>query len=63
MIFEAGFFFGALGRGRTAILYEEGVELPSDFGGIVYLPLDGNWPMELAKEIRDAGSAVDLNKL
>lgn len=63
VVFEAGFFFGALGRGRTAILYEEGVELPTDIVGVVYIPMSGDWAIRLAKEIRDAGFAVDLNKL
>ena len=62
-MFEAGFFFGALGRDRTAILYEEGVELPTDISGIVYIPTNGDWPPRLAKEIRAAGLRVDLNDL
>src|SRR6266704_784967 len=30
VVFELGFFIGALGRSRVAVLYEETVELPSD---------------------------------
>ena len=63
VLFEAGFFFSALGRDRTAILYEEGVELPTDIAGVVYIPNNEAWPLRLAKEIRAAGFPVDLNKL
>lgn len=30
VVFELGFFFGALGRAQVAVLYEAGVEWPSD---------------------------------
>jgi predicted nucleotide-binding protein len=63
VVFEAGFFFGALGRDRTAILYEENVELPTDITGIVYIPISGGWQLLLARELRTAGFTVDLNKL
>jgi len=38
VIFELGFFMGALGRDRVCCLYREGVEIPSDIYGLVYLP-------------------------
>ena len=34
VVFELGFFVGRLGRSRAVVLYEEGVELPSDFKGL-----------------------------
>ena len=40
VIFEMGFFVGAIGRDRLAVLHDEGVELPSDYQGVVYIPLD-----------------------
>lgn len=65
VVFELGFFFGQLGRGRVAALYEEGVELPSDVQGLAYIRLDptGGWRLPLAQELREAGLDVDLNRL
>jgi predicted nucleotide-binding protein len=65
VVLELGFFIGALGRGRVALLYEEEVELPSDIAGVLYLPLDdaGAWKAKLAREMSDAGVAVDANKV
>jgi predicted nucleotide-binding protein len=64
VVFEFGFFVGFLGRAHTAVLYEEGVDLPSDLDGLVYIPYDarGAWKMLLAKELNAAGIAVDLNR-
>jgi predicted nucleotide-binding protein len=64
VIFELGFFSGKLGRSRVCVLYKEGVELPSDYHGVVYVPLDssGAWRLKLAGEIRSAGIDVDMNK-
>jgi predicted nucleotide-binding protein len=38
VIFELGFFIGKLGRDRVCCIYKKDVELPSDIGGLVYLP-------------------------
>jgi predicted nucleotide-binding protein len=64
VVFEFGFFVGLLGRRRAVVLYEDGVELPSDLEGLVYIPYDarGSWTMLLAKEPKAAGVEVDLNK-
>jgi predicted nucleotide-binding protein len=65
VILELGFFFGALGRSRTALLYEDGVELPSDVDGIMRIRLDdsGGWQVLLARELDKAGIGVDLSGL
>ena len=65
VILELGYFMGKLGRGRVCALYKEGVEIPSDYQGVLYIPMDsaGAWKMQLAKEIKNAGIEVDLNKL
>jgi predicted nucleotide-binding protein len=36
VIFEFGYFVGALGRPRVCCLYSGSVSLPSDLGGLVY---------------------------
>ena len=57
VIFEAGLFVGRLGRDRVALLYEPGVEIPSDLHGLLYAELDakGAWKKDLLKELIDAG--------
>ncbi len=64
VILELGYFLGALGRTRVCALREEGVEVPSDLSGVLYVPLDpgGAWKLRLAGEIKSAGIAVDLNR-
>ncbi|MGA2645760.1 MAG: nucleotide-binding protein [Candidatus Sulfotelmatobacter sp.] len=63
VILELGYFIGRLGRAKVCALYKEGVEIPSDIHGVLYVPYDaGNgWRLQLANEIRAAGIAVDLN--
>lgn len=63
VVFELGFFTAKLGRSRLAVLYEEGVEMPSDFSGILYISLDkgGAWKFRLAQELKRAGLQIDLN--
>ena len=63
-IFELGFFIGKIGRNRVCALYEDGVEVPSDYQGVVFIPIGRRmeWQLELAKELKAAGLPVDLNK-
>lgn len=65
VIFELGFFVGKLGRARVCSLYKEGVEILSDYQGVLYIPLDPSegWKLKLAQEIREAGISVDLSKI
>ncbi len=63
VIFELGFFIGALGPARVAALVSSQVERPSDFDGVVYIPLEGEWRLPLCRELRAAGYDVDLNKV
>jgi hypothetical protein len=57
VVFEMGFFFGALGRDRVAVLYEPEVEVPSDLSGFAYIQADpsGGWKVPLLRDLRDAG--------
>jgi predicted nucleotide-binding protein len=63
VVFELGFFIGKLGRQKVCALHAEGVELPSDFHGVVYIPLDaaGAWRLLLARELKASGLDIDLN--
>jgi len=64
VILELGFFLGSLGRKRVCALYKENVEIPSDYKGVLFIPMDTNdgWQLSLAKEIKAAGIEIDLNK-
>jgi predicted nucleotide-binding protein len=61
VIFEWGYFFALLGRERVVLLYDNGVETPSDLDGIVYIEVDtrGAWKIDLTREIEAAGFSVD----
>jgi predicted nucleotide-binding protein len=65
VILELGYFLGKLGRDRVCALYENGVEIPSDYAGVLYKHLDnaGKWKYDLGKELTAAGLTVDLNQL
>lgn len=65
VVFEFGYFVAKLTRRRVCALYVDGVELPSDMEGVLYVRYEqsGAWRMELAKEISAAGIEVDLNLL
>lgn len=65
VILELGYFAGALGRGRICVLYEDDVEIPTDYLGVGYTRLDssGGWHLTLARELKEAGMDIDLNKV
>lgn len=65
VILELGFFLGRLGRSRVCPLYEEGVELPSDYAGVLFVKLDQGegWKWKLAKELQSAGLPIDMNDI
>ena len=63
VILELGYFLGRLGRSRVCVVYQAGVEIPSDYTGVLYVKVDegGAWKLELAKELKAAGFPVDMN--
>ena len=64
VVFELGYFVGALGREKVCALAKGNIERPSDYDGVVYIPLDNGdgWRMKLVKELKAAGFDVDANK-
>ena len=62
VVFEHGYFVAHLGRNKTCAIMDNNVERPSDSDGILYIPID-NWRMELAREMKNAGLPVDMNKI
>ena len=65
VVLELGYFWGRLGRGRVCVLYKGGIELPSDMQGLLYVPMNSpdEWQLPLAREMKQAGLPIDLNKL
>lgn len=63
VIFELGYFIGKLSRSHVCVLFEHGVEILSDYQGVLYTPLDegGRWKFDLVRELRAAGFNVDAN--
>jgi DNA-binding NarL/FixJ family response regulator len=64
-VFELGYFIAKLGRERVCVLYREGVELPSDYSGVLYVKLasGGGWKLDVAKELKSAGLPVDIERI
>lgn len=62
VVLELGYFLGVLGRRNVCVLYETGVELPSDIHGLVYVQLDesNGWQLSLFRELRAAGLEAEL---
>lgn len=64
VVFEHGYMIGKLGRNRVCALVKGDTEKPTDIAGIVYISMDnGNWHVDLAKEMRAAGYPIDMNKV
>ena len=65
VIFELGFFIGKIGRDRVCALYTEGVEIPSDYQGVLYVKLDqeGAWKNKIATEFVEANLPIKIERL
>lgn len=65
VVFEMGYFMGALGRQNVMCLLQENVEKPGDIDGVVYTMIDkaGVWKYSLVKELKACGYEVDANKV
>jgi predicted nucleotide-binding protein len=63
VIFELGFFIGALGPDHVAALVKGDIELPSDYEGVVYTSMDKeDWRTKLAKELEAAHYDIDWTR-
>lgn len=64
VIFELGYFIGKFSRNRVCAMLKGDVEKPSDYDGVLYIPLDdsGGWKLKLIKELQSAGLDIDANK-
>jgi predicted nucleotide-binding protein len=64
VIFELGFFIGALRPEHVAALVKGDIDLPSDYEGVVYISIDEeDWRTKLATELEAAHYEVDWNKV
>lgn len=64
VLLELGYFLGCLGRERVCALKRGQVEIPSDFAGVVWTPMnDDGWKQALSRELQDAGYEIDWNKV
>ncbi len=64
VILELGYFIGLLGRSHVCALHRGSVEIPTDYLGVLFVPLDegGGWQLRLARELKAAGYDIDMNK-
>jgi len=65
VILELGYFTGKLGRNKVCGLFKKGVEVPSDFHGVLFIELDdpGAWKAKLAQELVQASMKINLQGL
>lgn len=65
VILELGYFMGKKGRKHVCALLKSGVEIPSDYQGILYIDFNDSddWKMKLAKEMKISGVEIDMNDL
>jgi predicted nucleotide-binding protein len=65
VILELGLFLGLIGRDRVCVLYKPGVEIPSDYSGILLIEADegGLWKFNLARELEAAGIRIDWPRI
>jgi predicted nucleotide-binding protein len=65
VVLELGYFIGRLGRNRVCALKRGDLEIPSDFGGVVYEAFDASrgWKLALGRELQAAGFEIDWNKV
>lgn len=64
VLLELGYFLAKLGRERVCALYQPGVEIPSDYSGVVWTPMDKHeaWKTKVLQEFRDVGFSFDWEK-
>jgi predicted nucleotide-binding protein len=64
VVFELGFFIGALGPERVAAIVKGDIERPSDFDGVVYISFDKeDCHTKLGQELKAGGYNIDWNRV
>lgn len=63
VVFEHGYLIGKIGRKNVAALVKGELETPNDISGVVYISMENDWKLNLAKELRNSGYSVDMNRV
>jgi predicted nucleotide-binding protein len=65
VVFEHGFLIGKIGRENVCALVKDNLETPNDISGVVYVKMDDEdaWHIKIARELRNSGYEIDMNKL
>jgi predicted nucleotide-binding protein len=61
VIFEHGFLIGKIGRKNVCAIVKGNIEKPNDISGVVYISVEDEWKLNLAKELRNSGYEIDMN--
>lgn len=62
VVFEHGLLIGKIGRNNVSALVKGNIEKPNDISGVVYMDMSsGDWKIDLARELNDAGYDIDFN--
>ena len=60
VIFEHGYMVAKLGRDKVIALVEQGVEIPGDLSGVVYISMqDADWKVKVMRNLNGSGLQVD----
>jgi predicted nucleotide-binding protein len=63
VIFEFGYFAAKLGRSKVCCIYKEGVQLPSDLGGLIYKKVTDSIEeigYAVIRELKTAGMDIEM---
>ncbi len=64
VIFEHGYLCAKLGRNNVVAINDDGIEIPSDLSGVLYIPRSASdWKSQLMREMRTAGLKFDPTKM
>lgn len=60
VIFEHGYMVAKLGRHKVIALVDQGVEIPGDLSGVIYISMqDDDWKVQVMRELNSSGLQVD----